>query len=252
MTERSTDQATAPEGAAKEPPAKRSAQETAALRAAILADPALVLDDGALMRALIEASGGGEARNVVDLRGALVRRLETRLETLERAHRSVIAAAYENLAGAGQVHRAALRLLDAGDRRAFLRALLVEAPDIVTVDAARLVLEPGADAADAGPLADRIVALPEGGIDAYLALDDTPERDGVRLRAAPPEAELIWGDDAPRARSEALIALDLGGPRALLAFGAEDGGRFSPEHGVDLVAFLGGVVARAGRRWLVA
>ncbi len=224
--------------------------EAAALRARILADPALVLDDGAVMAALIEAAGG-HARNVVDLRGALVRRLETRLQKLEAVHRTVIAAAYENLAGAAQVHRVALSLLEAQDASGFARALLVEAPEVLAVDDARLALEPGAalDGLDEG-LAARVVALPEGGVDAYLALSDGPGRDGVWLRPTPPEAELVHGEDAGRIGSEALIPLDLGAARGLLVYGAEDAARFAPEHGADFVAFLGGVVERALRRWL--
>lgn len=229
---------------------KLDPQTAEALRAAILADPALVLDDRQLMAALIEAAGG-ESRNVVDLRSALVRRLEERLARLEHAHRSVIAAAYENLAGAGQVHRCALMLLEARDAADFLRALLVEAPEILALDAARIAIEPGRGfGALPAALDTRVVALPEGGVDAYLALAETPERDGVWLREAPPEAELIFGDDADGVGSEALIVLEFEGGRGLLAFGAHDARRFSPEHGVDLVSFLGGVVARAMPRWL--
>jgi uncharacterized protein YigA (DUF484 family) len=165
----------------------------------------------------------------------------------------VIAAAYENLAGVAQVHRATLALLDADSLETRLAALLDETPSIIAVDAARLCLEWPDDAADpvAGvppALADRIVALPEGGIAAYAALGDAPDRDGVWLRATPPEAELLYGDEAGRLGSEALITLDLGeGRKGLLAFAAEDARRFSPEHGVDLVAFLGGVVSRVFR-----
>lgn len=233
---------------AAEAPAAPAPEAAAALRAAILRDPALVLDDAGLMAALIEASGG-ESRNVVDLRGALVRRLEERLARLEQAHRSVIAAAYENLAGAGQVHRAALLMLDAATPEAFLRALLADATEILALDHARLALEPGAQLAG-GADDPRVVAMPEGGIDAYLDLDDAPGRDGVWLRAAPPEADVIFGDAASMIGSEALILLEMLGRRALLAFGAEDARRFSPEHGVDLVAFLGGVVARTLPRFL--
>lgn len=231
-------------------PEKLAPKEAEALRAQVLRDPALVLDDRAIMAALIEAAGG-EARNVVDLRGALVRRLETRLERLEHAHRTVIAAAYENLAGASQVHRVALMLLEAESPAAFARALLVEAAEVLAVDAARLALE--GEAALAGlddALAARTPALPEGAIDAYLALGDAPGRDGVWLRPTPPEAELLFGDAAARLGSEALIVLEMGRARGLLAFGAEDPDRFAPEHGADLVAFLGGVAARVGRRWL--
>jgi uncharacterized protein YigA (DUF484 family) len=249
--------------AASEPavagPAPLSKAEAAALKARILRDPALVLDDREVMQALIEADGAAPGRNVVDLRGALVKRLELRLDRLERQHRTVIAAAYETLAGASQVHRAALLMLDQRRFADFLRALLVEAPAILALDAARLVLETedGGGAAIPGldpDLAARIVAMPADGIAAYVALGDAPGRDGVWLRAAPPEAELIWGEEAALARSEALVALDLGpGPsRAMLAFGAEDRARFSPDHGADLVSFLGGVVARTLRGWLAA
>lgn len=234
-----TDVVTLPDASA---PAPRDA-DGAALKQAVLRDPALVLDDRDLMAALIEAAGG-EARNVVDLRGALVRRLEDRLERLEHAHRSVIAAAYETLSGAGQVHRAALALLAAADGAAFLRALLIETPDILTVEAARLALEPGPAPDGAATLpAELLVALPEGGVEAYLALDEAPGRDGVWLRRAPAEAELLFGDAAEGIGSEALIAFDLNGRAGLLAFGAAEPRRFSSEHGVDLVRFFGDVVA---------
>ena len=224
------------------------ADADAALKARILAEPSLVLDDGAVMAALI-GSGGGAGRNVVDLRGALVSRLETRLAQLSEAHRSVIAAAYENLAGAAQIHRAVLRLLDETTLAGFLRALLLDTPPILTVEHARLVLEsetdPAPEAADLpARLRTRVVAFPEEGVVGYAALGDTPERDGVWLRPVPREGELLWGDDAPLVRSEALIGLDLGARPGLLAFGSADAARFSPDHGTDLVAFLGGAVSR--------
>lgn len=81
-----------------------SAVQSRDIRAEILADPDLVLEDREVMQALIEAEGKpGGGRKVVDLRGALVTRLEARLDRLETTHRSVIAAAYENLAGTTQI-----------------------------------------------------------------------------------------------------------------------------------------------------
>ena len=67
------------------------------------------------MRALLRADRRSAGRNVVDLRGVLVERLEERLDRLEDTHREVLAAAYENVAGMNQVHRACLALLDAED-----------------------------------------------------------------------------------------------------------------------------------------
>ena len=56
-----------------------------AIRDQILKDPDLILEDRDVMRALIEANGGAAAagRNVVDLRGVLVDRLENRLDRRE-------------------------------------------------------------------------------------------------------------------------------------------------------------------------
>ncbi|MGB5557337.1 MAG: DUF484 domain-containing protein, partial [Paracoccaceae bacterium] len=85
------------------------------LREKIISDPDVILDDRDVMRALIAASENGLGNNIVDLRGIALERLESRLDRLEDTHRSVIAAAYENLAGTNQVHRALLRLLEPTD-----------------------------------------------------------------------------------------------------------------------------------------
>lgn len=235
------------------------AQQTAPrdLREEILADPAVVLEDRVVMQALIDANATPSGRKVVDLRGALVTRLEARLDKLEVTHRSVIAAAYENLAGATQIQKAVLLLLDQTRFVDFLRALTLETPDMVAVDCARLCIE--TDEAQPGPasgldaeLGEMLVILPPGGVAAYFALGELSKADRkISLRPVEPEAEAVFGPAAAAVQSEALVRLDLGdGRRGLLVFGAEDARRFSPDHGVDLLAFFGGVVERALRRWL--
>jgi len=225
------------------------------LRAKILADPDVVLEDDAVMRALINAKAEPGGRKVVDLRGALVNRLESRLDKLENTHRSVIAAAYENLAGTSQIQKAVLMLLEQPRFVDFLRVLTLETPDLVAVDFARLCIE--TDEAEPGPvqgmdtdLAEAMIVVPPGGIEAYLELGGGGVR-RVALRQAAPEADAIFGDAARWVRSEALVRLDLGKNRqGLLVFGAEDPHRFGPEHGVDLLSFFGGVVERQLRHWL--
>ena len=88
---------------------------TLAIREHILSDPGLILEDHELMRALLQADRSAQGRNVVDLRGVLVDRLEERLDRLEDTHREVLAAAYENVAGMNQVHRACLAVLEPDD-----------------------------------------------------------------------------------------------------------------------------------------
>lgn len=223
----------------------------------ILRDPEAVLEDIDVMRALITAGGGTLGRNVVDLRGVLVERLESRLGRLEDTHRNVIAAAYDNLAGTNQIHRAVLAILDNTDFGAFLTAVGHDIPNILSVDSIRICLEtsaakPGAALGPNGELRRAILAIAPGQTEELLGLGHTNSRRGVSLRQSQPESKMIYGDDAHWIRSEALMRLDLGEGRApgLLVFGAEDPHRFSSEQGVDLLTFFGGVFERVLRRFL--
>ena len=244
------------------PPSETSAAPTIALdteereliRALILADPELVLSDDMVMRALLGSTAQG-ARNIVDLRDKLVERMEQRLDKLVHTNRSVIAAAYENVAGTQQAHRAILALIDAKDLGEFLRRLTRDVPAMVGVEQARLCLEAEVDdisvAALAEGLGDRVLLLPQTHVGEYLMLEGDTSAGPVVLRRCGAEAELIFGA-LTRVRSEALLRLDLDGSAGLLAFGAADPDRFSPDQGIDLLTFLGGIVERLLTRHLGA
>ena len=228
-----------------------------ALRARILEHPQVVLEDEELMAALLDADGGGGGRNIVDLRTKLVDRLESRLSRLEHTHRTVIAAAYETLAGTNQIHRAILALLEAPDFTGFLRTLGGEVADILTIDALRLGLEtsttrPGTPMGPKGPQEHLVIALPRGAIQAYLTDGhDRPARK-VTLRRATGLADEIYGEGETWVQSEAVLRLDLGEGRmpGILALGSEDPQRFHPDQGTDLLAFFTGALERMLRRWL--
>jgi uncharacterized protein YigA (DUF484 family) len=229
----------------------KTAEELDAIRAQILQDPYLILDDGDLMRALIEANGARVGRKVVDLRGVLVDRLEDRLGRLEETHRSVIAAAYENLAGTNQIHRAILAVLECAKLSDFLAVLGRDVPNMLAVDTLRVCLESASGAAKPGQVNEVLIQLPAGSSEKYLDLDRPSSHRQVVLRPCIEGVDTVFGPDAGRIRSEAIIQLDLGVPEpGLLVFGAEDPHRFSPDQAGDLLAFFGGVVERAMRRWL--
>jgi hypothetical protein len=217
------------------------------IRSLIMADPQLVLDDDQVVRTLVGETRPGE-RQVVDIRDRLVSRLEDRLQRLVTTNRSVIAAAYENVAGTQQLHRAVLALIAAEPLDAFLRVLTHEVPTILGVEQARLCLE--ADVDETRPaeglgenLGGRVLAMPIGTVEDYLLLDGTADPEGVSLREAGTEAELVFGPISS-VRSEAMVQLDIAGGTGLLVFGAADPERFGPDQGTDLLAFLGGVVGR--------
>ena len=230
---------------------------TDALRALILDNPNMILEDREVMQTLISAGAVGDGRNVVDLRGRLVDRLEDRLDDLEETHRSVVAAAYENLAGTNQVHRAVLALLEAPDFNTFLRVLAGDAMNILSIDMVKIALETPAGAAGKalgpkGDMANLILSLPPGAVDVYTGSRTEGETRKVILRASTEAAELLFDEDGKGLRSEAVMRLDLGeGKRpGVLVLGSEDPTKFHPEQATDLLTFFAGTFERMMRRWL--
>lgn len=224
------------------------------LRDRILADPDAILEDRELMHALIAANERAMGGNIVDLRGIAMERLEARFDRLEETHRSVIAAAYENLAGTNQVHRAILKMLDPTGFEAFLRNLGSEVSGILRLDCLRLVLEgrQGEEDAVLERLGDVLCVAEPGFIDSYITQGRNLPVRQITLRQTQPSGDSLYGERADYIRSEALLKLDFGEGRqaGMLVMGAEDPHQFSPSQGTDLLAFFAGVFERAMRRWL--
>lgn len=230
------------------------ADQAEEFRTRILADPALILDDKDVMRTLVAASERGMGDNIVDLRGLAMERLEARLDRLEETHRAVIAAAYENLAGTNQIHRAILRMLDPEQFEEFLRNLGSDVAQILTVDAIKLVLE----SPDAGPdpaldrISDVLCVVKPGFIETYMSSERGPTTRQVVLRQTVPQTDVLYGAKTPDLRSEACMRLDLGTHRmgGMLVMASDSPHMFKPGQGTDLLSFFAGIFERSMRRWL--
>ena len=220
----------------------------------ILAQPELVLEDLDVMNALIGANERAMGSNIVDLRGIAMERLEDRLDRLEDTHRTVIAAAYENLAGTNQVHRAILQLLDPLSFEDFLKTLHGEVAQTLRLDCVRLVLESVQDAEDPAlrRLGDVLYVAEAGFVGTYLTGGRNVPLRPVVLRQVQPTSDELYGEKAGWIRSEALMKLDFGPGRlpGMLVMGAEDPHQFKPTHGTDLLGFFAGIFERTMRRWL--
>ena len=221
----------------------------------ILSAPEVILEDQAVMRALVGANERAMGANVIDMRGLAMERLEARLDRLEDTHRSVISAAYENLAGTNQIQRAVLRVLDPEDFNAFLAALRSDLPEILRVNALVLVLESAE--ADSAPsvasMSDVLKICVAGFCDEYLTDErGRPSHRPVLLRQVDGGSAQVFGPLGGDIRSEACLRLDLGEGRlpALLVLGSRDELQFTAQHGTDLLGFFGGVFERCLRRWL--
>ncbi len=224
------------------------------LREKILAEPNTILDDHDVMTALVRANEKVMGENIVDLRGIAMNRLEARLGKLESTHRSVIAAAYENLAGTNQIHRAILRLLDPTDFETFLADLGTEVADILRVDSMRLVLETAQSETSPAiqQMGDVLSTAEPGFVDEFLSRGRNTTIRQVTLRQISAGAESVYGTAAEHIRSEACIKLNLGEGRlpGMLVMGAEDPHQFNPQQGTDLLGFYAAVFERLMRRWL--
>lgn len=224
------------------------------VRSKIMSDPDALLEDQDIMRALVAANEKSLGGNIVDLRGIAMERLEARLDRLEDTHRNVIAAAYENLAGTNQIHRAILRMMDATKFESFLGDLRGEVADILRVDSVRLVLESVSSEADpsVARLGNVLSVAEPGFVDDYITMGRSAPARQVTLRQVRTDDSEMFGDKAEYIRSEACLRLDLGTGRlpGMLVFGAEDPHQFTPQQGTDLLTFFAGVFERVMRRWL--
>ena len=224
------------------------------VRSKIMSDPAALLEDQDIMRALVAANEKTMGGNIVDLRGIAMDRLESRLDRLEDTHRNVIAAAYENLAGTNQIHRAILRMMDAGKFENFLTDLRGDVADILRVDSVRLVLESTTSETDptVAQLSNVLSVAEPGFVQDYISQGRSAPAREVTLRQVKTDDVEMFGDKADYIRSEACLRLDLGDGRlpGMLVFGAEDPHQFTPQRGTDLLTFFTGVFERVMRHWL--
>lgn len=229
------------------------------LRERILTAPQSFLADPEIMRALIAANDDNLDENIIDLRSLAVERLSQRLGELENAHRNVIIAAHDNLAGTNRLHRAILQMLDAGSFEDLLTALEQEVGPTLRLDCLRLVLETDPNDAfkdeDLAALAkhDKVLILAEPGfIDKYIAAGRKTSLRKVTLRSAIAASSQLYQGQEISIGSEALLALNFGTghPPGLLVMGATENSHFKPSQGTDLLEFFAQTFERVMLRWL--
>ncbi len=227
------------------------------VRDEILANPKAFLEDHDIMRALIAADRAQQASNVIDLRSIAMDRMEDRLNKLEDTHRTVIAAAYDNVSSMNQIHRAVLAVLEPDDFTGFLKFIENDLASTLGIDSVCLCLETQAVSASQGPSLSKefgtgVTFMAIGEIEDYITDGRNMNSRPVTMRAIKPHQISLFPEAAESIRSEALLKLDLGKGNlpGMLVLGSSKTDQFAPAQGSDLLLFLGGIFARIMRRWL--
>ncbi|MEH6360673.1 MAG: DUF484 family protein [Amylibacter sp.] len=227
------------------------------VREEILSNPKAFLEDHEVMRALIAADRQKQPSNVIDLRSIAMDRMEDRLNKLEDTHRTVIAAAYDNVSSMNQIHRAILSVLEPDDFNGFLRYVEHDLAPTLGIEAASLCLETQAVSTGQGPSLSKefgtgVTFMAIGEVEDYITHGRNMNSRPVTMRSVRSDGVLLFADNPEPILSEALLKLDLGTGNlpGMLVLGSKNADQFAPAQGSDLLLFLGGIFSRIMRRWL--
>jgi hypothetical protein len=181
--------------------------------------------------------------------GSAVSLIERQVEVLRQQHRQLerklvdlIDVARANDTLIERIHRLALALLEGAGLPERLYALQEELRERFGADEVSVfLLHPGKQDADAGPA--RWLTLEDPGLDQFRDLLKSGKPHVGRLR--PPQLEFLFGDQAERIASAALVPLGDKGSLGLLAVGSHDLERFSPTLGTAFLTRISELVSAA-------
>ena len=168
-------------------------------RKRILQDPEALLNDREVMRALISASSNNAPTNVIDLKSAVLKRLEGHVDKIEGQNSNIISAAYKNISTTTKVHSAILEALEPKTFTEFLNFLKTDWANSLGIDVARLCLEAPSISKDDIPqlkteFGPSVIFLQEGEIDHYITLGQDNDPRSVTLRQIRKGASNIYRD----------------------------------------------------------
>ena len=225
------------------------------VRAELLADPSIILNDQELMDSLLEATDIKLGTNVVDLRHVAMSRLSDKLGELEGTHQSVVAAAYQNLLGTKQIHQAVIQLLAKKSLEDFVMSLNSELLKTLSVDCIFILLEKPDGSVDSliptnyGP---NVQTVMPGFVKTYITQGGLTELSKVKLRKATSVTNQLFENASVKIESEACVQLKLDENQiiGMITFGSSDADFFEPGQGTDLLKFFASACEKMLERWI--
>ena len=185
---------------------------------------------------------------IIDFQHYLVKNLQKGSQDLQSRYDTLVEFCRDNMSVQSQVHQAALRLIRAKSLEQLLEAIAIDLTSLFDVDVVRLAIESElgeVGEADFGAQHSGIVLVYPGTVDVaigskknVLLVEDTAV-------FKPAGFEDIFSDCADMVESCAFLKLELEQMQSnvLLAFGVRYKKRFHPGQGIELLNFLGQIVA---------
>ena len=224
-------------------------------RAELLADPSIILDDKELMESLLTATDIKLGNNVVDLRHVAMSRLTHKLGELEGTHKSVVAAAYQNLLGTKQIHQAVIELMSMNNLDQFVLSLKSDLLKILNVDCIFILIEsPVGLESDLLPTHynPHVQSVIPGFVNTYINQGNETAASKIKLRQATSSTDQLFENVSVKIASEACIELNLNNnvTIGMIAFGSSDANFFEPGQGTDLLKFFACACEKMLERWI--
>ncbi len=182
---------------------------------------------------------------VIPFEERAVATLRERLGAVESANQDLIAFARGHSGATASIHAAVLALMDADSVDALFGVITKAWPRILGLDHVVLAL-----------VADGLgFRVHEGAIELVerrLIERVVDQANGIVMRTAP-RGHALFGHDAAKIRSEALILLSAEAPlpHGLLLLGQRTEAGLDARHGAQLLGFLGDSLSAMLRRWLI-
>lgn len=190
-----------------------------------------------------QAEGG---KGIVDFQAYMIQRLKDDKQDVIDSARELVETSRSNMNNLTRIQRAVLLLLEAHNFEDFIRTITLDFAALLDVDIVALVVETDDNVIPHVDMAG--VRLVSAGTIDLLMRDQA-----IALESAMHGLEQLYGGGATLVKSQALMRLNIGvnTPPALLAFGSRDPELFYAGQGTEMISFLGQVVERCFRSWLM-
>ncbi|MDX2073384.1 MAG: DUF484 family protein [Alphaproteobacteria bacterium] len=223
------------------------------VRTFLLAHPDFLRENIDILEAANKERDLGDG--IVDFQSFLVRNLQKNSESLKNKYDVLVDFCRDNMSIQGQVHRAALRLIQARTLEQLLEVITQDLVSLFDVDVVRLAMESEAAEAYETYYSEHnysgIVFVVPGTVE-YAIGKKNINMIADTAKDVPVGFEQIFSDCEALIQSCALLKLELELTQrpVILAFGVRYPDRFHPGQGVELLNFLGQIVATQLDRYL--